>query len=120
MNTCPEFVQQATEGGFPWIILVIVALVVAGVFVKRNGIVGTKAMLKSAAAKLRDKAAKLHEQAAKIEAKVAASTPAPAAPAAAPAPAAPSNAAKLAELNGMLISGKITLEQHALMTKLLG
>lgn len=99
---CPEIVEQATSGGFPWIILVAL-IVVAGVFVWKNGIVGTETSLKALADKLRTKANKIE---AKWKAKVAS------APVQGVLLQAPTKAERLAENKALLAAGTITQEQH--------
>ncbi len=105
MTQCPEIVQTATEGGFPWIILFLVVAIVGGVYVYRNGIVGTEASLKALAGKLRAAAAKTLDKAKAIEAKAAAKAGTPVA-------AALSKADRIAESKTLLDAGAITQAQH--------
>lgn len=106
MNNCPEFVQTATEGGFPWVILVLVVLIVGGVYVWKNGVVGTEAGLKALAEKLKARADKIE---AKWKAKRAKRQPVA-------EPLAPSvkksKAERIAEVGVLLAEGKVSQLVH--------
>ncbi len=107
MTQCPEIVQTATEGGFPWIILFLVVAIVGGVYVYRNGIVGTEASLKSVLDKLKARAAKIEAKLkAKADAKSSAVTPLSA------AVTPPTKAERIAESKALLDAGTITQAQH--------
>lgn len=41
MTNCPEIVQQATEGNFPWFLLLIAIAIAAAAFVWKKGLLGT-------------------------------------------------------------------------------